>query len=41
MNIVGGEGDKYGKGFIATNPAGHQVEGIVCCGNWKSCTVRF
>lgn len=28
-------------GFVATNPQGMRVEGVVCCGWLKSCTVRF
>jgi hypothetical protein len=35
------EGDKPGRSFVATNPQGQRVEGIVCCGVWKACTVRF
>jgi hypothetical protein len=36
-----GHGDKYGRNFKAKNPAGHYVNGTVCCGIIKSCTVRF
>lgn len=36
-----GHGDKWGRNFKAKNPAGHYVEGTVCCGVFKSCTVRF
>lgn len=37
-----GEGDKFGRGFAATNPIGQRVSGVVCCGSWgKSCTIRF
>lgn len=36
-----GHGDKFGREFTATNANGRSVSGIVCCGNWKSCTVRF
>lgn len=36
-----GSGDKYGLEFTATNPNGRRVSGVVCCGNWKSCTIRF
>lgn len=28
-------------GFRATNPKGRKVEGVVCCGWLKSCTVRW
>lgn len=28
-------------GFVAKNPAGKRVEGVVCCGVLKACTVRF
>lgn len=34
-------GDHYATEFVATNPAGQRVGGVVCCGVWKSCTVRF
>lgn len=33
--------DKYATKFRAKNPQGQVVEGVVCCGLWKSCTVRF
>lgn len=33
--------DHYSTHFKATNPAGQMVEGTVCCGMFKSCTVRF
>lgn len=36
-----GHGDKMGREFRAKNVAGKVVTGIVCCGQWKSCTVRF
>ena len=36
-----GQGDSYSTGFIATNPTGQRVTGVVCCGLIKSCTVRF
>lgn len=35
------EGDKPGRKFVATNPQGQRVSGVVCCGLWKACTVRF
>ncbi len=36
-----GEGDKQGRDFEARNPQGTWVTGVVCCGNFKSCTVRW
>ena len=36
-----GEDDSFATGFIATNPAGQKVQGTVCCGMFKNCTVRF
>lgn len=33
--------DTYTTGFTAKNPAGVEVSGVVCCGLFKSCTVRF
>lgn len=36
-----GEHDKTGRNFQAKNATGQQVEGVVCCGVFKSCTVRF
>ena len=35
------EEDMYSTKFIATNPAGNRVSGVVCCGILKSCTIRF
>lgn len=36
------EGDASSTGFVATNPRGERVEGVVCCGLvFKNCTVRF
>lgn len=35
------ESDTYHTGFRAKNPKGEPVEGVVCCGTWKYCTVRF
>ena len=32
---------EYGTSFRAKNPRGSIVEGVVCCGAQKSCTVRF
>ena len=36
-----GEGDTFHTGFRAKNPAGSVVEGTVCCGIAKGCTIRF
>ena len=36
-----GKDDLYGFSFSATNPANDTVNGVVCCGMWKGCTVRF
>lgn len=36
-----GEGDDYTSGFRAKNARGQPVEGYVCCGVMKACTVRF
>jgi hypothetical protein len=39
-----GEDDAYATKFVATNPAGQQVSGTVCCGGMgcgKGCTIRF
>jgi hypothetical protein len=38
---VCGEDDDYSTGFTATNLQGHRVSGVVCCGYYKGCTVRF
>jgi hypothetical protein len=35
------EDDNFSTGFRAKNPQGQVVEGTVCCGFLKSCTVRF
>ena len=35
------DSDTYSTHFRARNPQGAVVEGTVCCGMWKSCTVRF
>jgi len=35
------EDDIYHTGFVARNPQGNIVEGVVCCGALKNCTVRF
>ena len=34
-------GDDFATRFSGTNAQGHRVEGAVCCGWLKSCTVRF
>lgn len=36
-----GEDDVFSTGFTAVNPAGRPVDGVVCCGALKSCTVRW
>jgi hypothetical protein len=36
-----GEGDIYATEFTAVNPQGLAVSGVVCCGSYKRCTVRF
>jgi len=36
-----GKDDMTSRGFDATSPNGSQVEGVVCCGLFKGCTVRF
>ena len=36
-----GKGDTFSTHFSAKNAQGHTVEGTVCCGWLKSCTVRF
>jgi hypothetical protein len=35
------DGDTYSTGFRATNPAGGRVSGVVCCGVFKGCTIRY
>lgn len=35
------DSDLPGREFVATNPAGQSVRGVVCCGLFKACTVRF
>lgn len=47
INITGmsffgcGKDDLPGRTFRAKNPHGDTVEGVVCCGILKGCTVRF
>lgn len=36
-----GADDMAGRSFVAKNPQGMLVEGVVCCGLLKGCTVRF
>lgn len=36
-----GEEDEFSTGFRAVNQQGMRVEGVVCCGWFKNCTVRF
>ena len=36
-----GQDDTYSTGFVADNPVGTRVSGVVCCGLWKNCTIRF
>jgi len=40
-NWACGKDDSYATHFKAKNPQGQMVEGTVCCGTYKSCTVRF
>jgi hypothetical protein len=35
------DSDTFHTGFRATNQAGKKVSGVVCCGWFKDCTVRF
>lgn len=35
------EDDTYATKFTAKNPNGLIVEGTVCCGYFKKCTIRF
>jgi len=35
------KGDDFQTGFTAINTQGQLVEGVVCCGILKSCTIRF
>jgi hypothetical protein len=36
-----GKDDAFASSFRAVNARGAEVSGVVCCGLWKSCTVRF
>lgn len=33
--------DDFATKFTATNPRGERVSGVVCCGVYKDCTIRF
>lgn len=33
--------DAFSTKFIANNPVGNRVSGIVCCGLVEACTIRF
>jgi hypothetical protein len=35
------EDDRTGRGFRGKNAQGELVEGVVCCANFKGCTIRF
>jgi len=35
------DSDSFNTGFTATNAQGKNVEGVVCCGFAKKCTVRW
>lgn len=35
------DSDTTSTGFIAKNPLGVHVEGVVCCGWSKACTIRW
>jgi hypothetical protein len=35
------DSDTFATGFVATNPVGQRVNGAVCCGWIKNCTIRF
>ena len=36
-----GDDDTLSCKFTATNPQGARVSGVLCCGIFKSCTIRF
>lgn len=36
-----GEDDDFHTGFLARNPNGDWVDGVVCCGIMKRCTIRL
>ena len=33
--------NEYSRKFTAMNAKGEAVNGTICCGLWKNCTVRF
>jgi hypothetical protein len=35
------DGDSFSTSFRARNARGWRVDGVVCCGLFKACTVRF
>lgn len=35
------DSDTYHTEFMAKGPSGRSVEGAVCCGTFKSCTIRI
>lgn len=39
--FVCAEDDSFSEGFRAKNSRGQLVTGVVCCGLFKRCTVRF
>jgi hypothetical protein len=36
-----GDDDSLSREFTATNPQGARVSGVLCCGIFKACTIRF
>lgn len=36
-----GQDDVYKTKFEATNPSGQRIDGVVCCGWFKNCTLRL
>jgi len=36
-----GSDDLMGRRITATNPRGQRIDAVVCCGIFKSCTVRY
>lgn len=35
------EDDRTGRAFEGKNAQGEKVRGVVCCANFKGCTIRF
>lgn len=35
------DSDSFSSKFEATNSKGERVSGVICCGYFKSCTVRY